>query len=151
MSIAQSFRLAPGTLTAAALAADGGSLVSGWTSTLTSGGWIIASNHLVTPYTERRIALDGSYGTIGRPTHVWRIARMNDAMWTVLLAELTSISTEVTIYTYDRLKSGGAGWQTYNCRALRPDYTQEALKPKAGKFFVDVPITFYNITVAAAS
>ncbi|MBK8139538.1 MAG: hypothetical protein IPK52_27625 [Chloroflexi bacterium] len=69
---------------------------------------------------------------------------MNDATWTVLLAELTAESTEVTIYTYDRLKSGGAGWQTHNCRAIRPDYTQEALKPKSGKFFVDVPIQVYQ-------
>jgi len=145
------YRLLPGTVTAAALTADAGSVVKNWTTTLTSGGWIVASNSLVTPYIERSPALDGSYGAFGRPVHEWRIARMDDAMWTVLLAELTSISTLVTIRTYDRLKSGGAGWVTYNCRALRPEYTQEALKPKSGKFFVDVPIRFYNMTVAAAS
>jgi hypothetical protein len=144
------YRLAPGTLTAAALTADSGSVIANWTTALTSGGWIIASDRLVTPYVERFPALDGSYGTVGRPHHLWRIARMNDAMWTVLLTELTDESTAVTIRTYNRLKSGGAGWETYNCRAIRPAFLSEELHPKQGNFFVDVPIRFINMAVAAS-
>jgi hypothetical protein len=145
------YRLVAGTLTAAALTADSGSIVANWTTTLTSGGWIVASNHLVTPYVERVAGLDGSYGTVGRPHHIWRIARMDDAMFTTLCTELPNESTLVTMRTYNRLKSGGVGWVTYNCRAVRPAFLSEELHPKQGNFFVDVPIRFILMSVAAVS
>jgi hypothetical protein len=145
------YRLAAGTLTAAALTADAGSIVKNWASTLTSGTWIVASDHLVTPYVERVMSLDGSYGTVGRPHHIWRVARLNDSMFTTLMTELPDESTAVTIRTYNRLKTGGAGWETYNCRAVRPAFLSEELHPKQGNFFVDIPIRFFNLVVAAAS
>jgi hypothetical protein len=145
------YRLAAGTLTAAALTADAGSIVKNWTTTLTSGGWIVASDNIVTPYVERVMALDGSYGTVGLSHHVWRIARMDEAMFTTLCTELPDESTLVTIRTRNRVKSGGAGWETYNCRAVRPAFLSEELHPKQGNFFVDVPIRFIQMSVAEAS
>jgi hypothetical protein len=145
------YRLVAGHITAAALTADTGSIVKNWASTLTSGTWIVASDHLVTPYVERVMSLDGSYGTVGLSHHVWRIARLNDSMMSVLLSELPDESTAVTIRTYNRLKSGGAGWQTFNCRAIRPAFTRDELHPKQGNFYVDVAIRFINLVVAAES
>ena len=111
---------------------------------------MIASNHLVTPYVERVAAHDGSYGTVGRPYHLWRIARLSDSMFATLCTELPDESTLVTIRTYNRLKSGGAGWETYNCRAIRPAFLSDELHPKQGNFFVDVPIRFVQMSVAAS-
>ncbi len=146
---AQDYRLKIGTVTVAALAGDSGSLVKNWTTTLTSGGWLVATNDLVYPYAERVQALSGAFKAVGLPSTTWRIARMSDAMWTTLLAVLTGETTAVTIYTYNRLKSGGAGWQTFNCLAHRPDL--RTVRTFSSMWYVDVPILFTNMTVAAAS
>jgi hypothetical protein len=155
MNVLPLHRMAAGTITAAALAANSAYLIKNWTTTLTNGGWVIApgrnedsAKYIVKKYAERVIGLDGKYGTVGRPHDAWRIALMDDAMLATLYAVLTAESTDVTIYTPDRQKSGGAGWVTYNCIAHRPDESQ--LKTQGGLWYVDTLIQFSHLTIAAS-
>lgn len=146
------YRVAAGTLTAAALAADAGSVVADWASARPQG-WRIAST-IVESHISVQTGLNGVSRGYGLLHWTWTIVEMDGAMVDVLRTELfpNGILTNeaVTAKTPGKGWAGGSANLVINASVTWPGLQRILLNPKPGDLFTNVVLQFFNGEIAAS-
>ena len=150
--IVPDYRVAIGTLTAAALTADAGSVVKDWTSTRPHR-WVIGAT-MIDSFISVQTAMNGVSRGFGLLNWEWTIGELNDDMVDVLRTELfpNGILTnpEVTARSLAKGWASGTVNLTVNCAVTWSGLQRAQLNAKGGDLFSSVRLTFFNGVVAAA-
>ena len=145
------YRLAVGTLTAAALLADSNSIVADWPRSDARETWIVETMTLVNPGVTRvRVWGNGIAEKGNAVISSWSInLSYNQTDWLEDNIFNGAPSVAVTIQTLNLYK--GATWEVYNCFAVRPVLIEGTVVQKNNLWFPPFKISFLPGTLAAES
>ena len=144
------YRLAVGTLTAAALLADSSSIVANWMAS-TGERWNVQTMTLVNPGVNRvRVWGNGIAEKGNAVISPWSfLITYNQTDWLEDNIFSGAPSVAVTIQTLNLYK--GAAWEVYNCFAVRPVLVEGNVVQKNNLWFDLFRVDFLPGTLAAES